>query len=165
MGKEIRLLFWGWLAGDGGGEALTLGEEVETGAGGDREDCRSTQGRLTTSQTPVRISQSMSLHRQSETVGQGGDHGAHKRGDVGSGDQLDLLYNYVIYVIKYGGGLVAKLCPTLAISWTIACQTPLSMGFPRQEYWSWLPGLSSPSPVDLPDPEVKPGSPALHVDS
>ena len=34
MGKEIRLLFWGWLAGDGGGEDLTLGEEVETGAGG-----------------------------------------------------------------------------------------------------------------------------------
>ena len=35
------------------------------------------------------------------------------------------------------------------IPWTIACQTPLSMGFPRQEYWSGLPfpstgGLSSP---------------------
>ena len=41
---------------------------------------------------------------------------AHKRGDVGSGDKLDLLHNYVIYIIKYGGGLVAKLCLTLAIS-------------------------------------------------
>ena len=32
--------------------------------------------------------------------------------------------------------------------WTAACQTPLSMGFPRQEYWS---GLPCPSPGDLPD--------------
>ena len=42
-----------------------------------------------------------------------------------------------------GGGLVAKLCPTLATPWTIACQAPLSMGFSRQEYWS---GLPFPSP-------------------
>ena len=34
----------------------------------------------------------------------------------------------------YGcGGFVAKLCPTLAIPWTVACQAPLSMGFSRQE--------------------------------
>ena len=33
-----------------------------------------------------------------------------------------------------------------------AHQAPLSMGFPRQEYWS---GLPSPSPGDLPDPEIK----------
>ena len=30
------------------------------------------------------------------------------------------------------------------ILWTVACQVPLSMGFPRQEYWS---GLPFPSPV------------------
>jgi len=48
-----------------------------------------------------------------------------------------------------GGGLVAKLCPTLAIPWIVACQAPLSMGFSRQEYWS---GLPFPSPGDLPDP-------------
>ena len=42
--------------------------------------------------------------------------------------------------------------------WTVACQAPLSMGFPRQEYWS---GLPFPSPGDLPDPGVKPTSPAL----
>ena len=30
-----------------------------------------------------------------------------------------------------GGGLVAKLCPTLATPWTVACQAPLSMGFSR----------------------------------
>jgi len=37
------------------------------------------------------------------------------------------------------GGLVTKLCLTLCV----ACQAPLSMGFPRQEYWS---GLPFPSP-------------------
>ena len=38
--------------------------------------------------------------------------------------------------------------PLVATPWTIACQAPLSMGFPRQEYWS---GLSFPSPGDLSD--------------
>ena len=42
--------------------------------------------------------------------------------------------------------------------WTITCQDPLSMGFPRQEYWH---GLPFPSPRDLPNPEIKPMSPAL----
>ena len=37
--------------------------------------------------------------------------------------------------------MVTKLCLTLATSWTVACQPPLSMGFSRQEYWS---GLSFP---------------------
>ena len=41
---------------------------------------------------------------------------------------------------KYGG-LVAKLCLTLATPWTIARQAPLSMGSSRQEYWSGLPFL------------------------
>ena len=42
------------------------------------------------------------------------------------------------------GGLVAKLCPTLATPWTVACQAPLFMGFLRQEYWS---GMPFPSPL------------------
>ena len=42
--------------------------------------------------------------------------------------------------------------------WTVACQTPLSMGFPRQEYWK---GLPFPSPGDLPDTGIKAASPAL----
>ena len=42
--------------------------------------------------------------------------------------------------------------------WTEACQAPLSMGFSRQECWS---GLPCPSPEDLPNPEIEPGSPAL----
>ena len=45
-----------------------------------------------------------------------------------------------------------------AISWTVARQTPLSMGFSRQEYWS---GLPFPSPGDFPNPGIKPASPAL----
>ena len=36
------------------------------------------------------------------------------------------------------------------------------MGFPRKEYWS---GLPFPSPRDLPNPGIKPGSPALQADS
>ena len=67
------------------------------------------------------------------------------------------------FKLKYcgGGGLVAKSCLTLAIPWTVACQAPLSMGFSRQEYWS---GLPFPSPGDLPNPEIEPGSPALQAD-
>ena len=38
-----------------------------------------------------------------------------------------------------GCGLVAKLCLTLPIPWTVAHQTPLSIGFPRQEYWLPFP--------------------------
>ena len=39
--------------------------------------------------------------------------------------------------------------------WTVALQAPLSIGFPRQEYWSGLPFLS---PGDLPDPGIEPMS-------
>ena len=60
-----------------------------------------------------------------------------------------------------GGGLVAKSCPTLATPWTVTCQAPLSMGFPRQEYWC---GLPFPSPGDLLNPGIEPRSPALLVD-
>ena len=40
-------------------------------------------------------------------------------------------------------------------SFDYSCQAPLSMGFPRQEYWS---GLPFPSPGDLPDPGIEPES-------
>ena len=49
-----------------------------------------------------------------------------------------------------------------ATSWTVTSQAPLSMEFPRQEYWS---GLPFPTPGDLPDPRVEPESPALLADS
>ena len=57
---------------------------------------------------------------------------------------------------------MAKSCPTLVTPWTVACQAPLSTGFFRQGYRS---GLPSPSLGDLPDPWIKPGSPALQADS
>ena len=56
---------------------------------------------------------------------------------------------------------VAQPCPT-AIPWTVVYQASLSMGFSRQGYWSGLPFLS---PGDLPDPGIKPRSPALQVDA
>ena len=49
-----------------------------------------------------------------------------------------------------------------ATPWTVAYQAPPSMGFSRQECWS---GVPFPSPGDLPNPEIEPGSPALQVDA
>ena len=71
------------------------------------------------------------------------------RSDVSSHPHLTVCLLLLI-------GLVVKSCP-FATLWTIACQIPLSMGFSRQEYWS---GLPFPSPGDLPDPGIKPVSPA-----
>ena len=66
------------------------------------------------------------------------------------------------------GGLVTKLCPILATPWEVAHQTPLSMEFPRQEYWS---DLLFPSPGIFLTQGSKPHllrcrqSPALQADS
>ena len=49
-----------------------------------------------------------------------------------------------------------------ATPWTVAYQAPQSMEFSRQEYWS---GLPFPSPGDLPNPGIEPGSPALQADA
>ena len=49
--------------------------------------------------------------------------------------------------------------------WTVVLLAPMSLGFPRREYWS---GLPFPSPEDLPDPGIEPvcpESPALQADS
>ena len=58
--------------------------------------------------------------------------------------------------------LVISVMSDIAILWTVAHQTPLSIGFSRQEYWS---GLRCPPPGDLPDAEIELASPALQVDS
>ena len=47
------------------------------------------------------------------------------------------------------------------IPWTVAHQTTLSMGFSRLQYWS---GLPFPSPGNLSNPGVEPGSPTLQAD-
>ena len=49
-----------------------------------------------------------------------------------------------------------------ATLWTIAYKAPLSMGFPRQKYWSKLPFPSLGNPHD---PGIEPTSPELHMDS
>ena len=72
--------------------------------------------------------------------------------------------------LRNGGLILLILCVCYSISpvrlfaalQTVARQAPLSMGFSRQEYWSSLPFLS---PEDLPDPGIKPWSPALQADS
>ena len=46
--------------------------------------------------------------------------------------------------------------------WTVARQAPLSVGFPRQEYWS---GLPFPFPGDLPDSGIKSRFPTMQADS
>ena len=48
------------------------------------------------------------------------------------------------------------------VSWTVTCQAPLSIRFPREECWSGFPW---PSPGDLPNPGIEPASPALQTNS
>ena len=54
--------------------------------------------------------------------------------------------------------LTLNCSDSLRPPWTVACQAPLSMEFPRQEHWS---RLLFPSPGDLPNPGIKPETPAL----
>ena len=57
---------------------------------------------------------------------------------------------------------VVQSCPILCNPMDCSLQAPLSMEFSRQEYRS---GLPFPSPGDLPDPGIEPGTPALQADS
>ena len=45
---------------------------------------------------------------------------------------------------------------------SLAYQAPLPMGLSSQEYWN---GLPFPSPGDIPNPDIKPGSPTLQTDA
>ena len=73
---------------------------------------------------------------------------------------LSLHYDFTPWVCTHCCVTVHSLSRVwlFATPWTITCQAPLSMGFPRQEYWSGLPFFS---PGDLPDPGVEPTFPAL----
>ena len=66
-------------------------------------------------------------------------------------------HNFFFHSTLYGRCfLVIKSCPTLIVTpRTSACQAPLSMGLPRQEYWSTLP---FPSPENLLSPGIEPAS-------
>ena len=65
-------------------------------------------------------------------------------------------------IYKQNKCVVAQSCPTLCDPMDCSLRGPLSMGFSRQEYWS---GLPFPSPGDLPDPGIEPGSPALQAEA
>ena len=66
------------------------------------------------------------------------------------------LYSWVKVKVS-----LTQSCLTLLQPMNCSCQAPLSMGISRQEYWS---GLPFPSPGDLPNPGIKPESPALQAD-
>ena len=72
------------------------------------------------------------------------------------------LISYSIYdrlhIRNYGNNLITESSLNLATTWTLAQHAPLSIGSFWQESWS---GLPFPSPRDLPDPGIKPASPAL----
>ena len=55
-------------------------------------------------------------------------------------------------------GAVCSVTSDSMTQWTVTRQAPLSMGFPKQEYWS---GLPFPSPGTLPTPGIELASPAL----
>ena len=69
------------------------------------------------------------------------------------GKVISLLFNMLSPWMKLLSPVWLFVTP-----WTIAHQAPPSMGFSRQEYWS---GLPFPSPGDLPDPGIEPGSPDI----
>ena len=64
--------------------------------------------------------------------------------------------------LKYNTNAGCILLTLFAIPWYVACQASPPMGFSRKEYWS---GLPFPSPSDLPDPGIEPGSPTFWADS
>ena len=67
-----------------------------------------------------------------------------------------------VYICMEYCYLVTKSCPTPCDPSDCSHQASLSMGFFRQEYWS---GLPLPPPGDLPDPGIKPASPAFQMNS
>ena len=97
---------------------------------------------------------------------------ASNLGILGSFEQLDHVTTFG-FLERFDGSIktegwtgnekivvvyLLSLVPLFMTPWNIVCQAPLSMGFPRQEYWS---GLPFPSPGDLPDPGTELTTPAL----
>ena len=70
------------------------------------------------------------------------------------------MYHTIIKFIYDSESEVAQSCLTLYDLWTVPHQTPPSMGFSRQEYWS---GLPFSSPGYLPDPGIQLRSPTLQA--
>ena len=75
---------------------------------------------------------------------------------------LWLESSVICCIYKHWCGVSCSVMSNSATPWTLAHQAPLSMEFSRHKYWSRLPFSSL---GDLPDPGVKPKSPALQADS
>ena len=69
-----------------------------------------------------------------------------------------LLFFFNLWARRLSGLLLLSYVQLFETLWTVSCQSPLPIGFPRQEYWS---GLPFPPQEDFPDPGIKPMSPAL----
>ena len=69
------------------------------------------------------------------------------------GENIHVLNRYTIASLACIHAKLLQLCLTLFHSMTVACQAPLSMGLPRQEYWS---GLPCPLQGDHPNPGIEP---------
>ena len=68
----------------------------------------------------------------------------------------------MLHIERKSESEVAQSCPTLCNPMNCSLPASPSMGFSRQGYWS---GLPFPSPGDLPNPGIEPGSPALQADT
>ena len=71
---------------------------------------------------------------------------------------VEISLKRVITYIMVACAQLLSCVQLFATPWTVACQAPLSMGFPRQEYWSGLPFLS---PGESPHARDEHRSPAL----
>ena len=69
----------------------------------------------------------------------------------------NIPYHHVVFCFS-----PSVMSDSFVTPWTVACQVPLSMGFPRQECWS---GLPFPSPGDLPSPKITCTTPTWQVTS
>ena len=74
---------------------------------------------------------------------------------------LDLIFRNISDIKHVKVKLLCRV-RLFATPCTVAYQAPPSMGFSRQEYWS---GVPFPSPGDLPNPGIEPGSPAFQADA
>ena len=93
-------------------------------------------------------------------------HGPHQS-IPSRGNHCSSFFNYWLHVFhcfqrKFGSSfrcwihsISTQLCLTLCGLWTVACQTPLSTEFFRQEFWN---GLPFPTPGDLPDLRIEPSA-------
>ena len=74
---------------------------------------------------------------------------------------MELSFSASVYKWKVKVKSLSRI-RLFATPWTVAYQVSPSMGFSRQEHWS---GLPFPSPGDLPNPGIEPGSSALEADA